>query len=278
VSFEDQEESRSQGEPVELFKFVYGTTPNAFHAYTNAEKSITHAGVTYEPIPIVRNEIRASGTLDKAALTVRVPINAEIAELFRVYPPGQVVTLIVRQGHANDTAGEFLVAWSGRVLSGKREGSETVFTCEPISTSMRRTGLRQNYQYGCRHALYGPACKASKPAATLEVVSVIVTATRITLNEGWNGSFPVAGFVGGMVEWDTARGREFRSILKIENAGKTLVLTGPTTDFAAGDPLDVVLGCPHDLASCETLHDNVVNFGGFPWIPTENPINKNPFS
>jgi hypothetical protein len=43
------------------------------------------------------------------------------------------------------------------------------------------------------------------------------------------------------------------------------------------DPIDVVLGCNHQLyaadgGDCEGLHDNVLNFGGFRWIPTKNPI------
>ena len=38
----------------------------------------------------------------------------------------------------------------------------------------------------------------------------------------------------------------------------------------------VYLGCPHTLEGCETIHDNVVNYGGHPFIPVaSNPIGKN---
>src|SRR5690606_25380278 len=137
-----------------------------FYAYTDAETAVVFEGITYVPIPISRSAVKASGTLDKSALKVSVPINAEIAELFRIYPPAQVVTLVIRQGHIGDPDSEFLVHWSGRVLSTERKDSECEFSCEPIATSMRRTGLRRHYQIGCPHVLYGPRCRASKALAT----------------------------------------------------------------------------------------------------------------
>lgn len=285
MSFAGQETSRFAGQPVDLFMFRYGSAPNAFFAYTDAEEPVSFGGVEYTPLTISRGNINASGTLDKSALTLNCPINAGISEIFRVYPPGQPINLIIRQGHLNDPDNEYLVIWTGRVLQCKREGSEAQLTCEPIATSMRRSGLRRNYQLSCPHVLYGPQCKASKLAATIvQQVINIPSDARITLTDGWSGVINPIKYIGGMVEWSNSPGKESRTILRIINA-KTLVLSGPCTGLTAGTMIDVILGCNHQLGAgpqpdgdCGPLHANYNNFGGDPWIPTDNPINTNPFN
>ena len=284
MTFAAHEESRALGEPVDLYYFKYGSAANAFYAYTDAEQEITHDGVVYQPVTIKRGNFTASGTLDKSVLTVNCPINLGIVDLFRVYPPGQVVTLIIRQGHVNDPDVDYPVIWTGRVIQCERDGSEATLSCEPVATSMRRAGLRRNYQLSCPHVLYGPQCKASKLAATLSTQVINLTGTRITLQDAWSGSINPVKYIGGLVEWSTGAGRESRTILRIIDL-KTLVLSGPTTGIVAGQMIDVILGCNHQMGvgpqpngDCLPLHNNIHNFGGQAWIPTANPINTNPFN
>lgn len=277
MTFAQREESRHQGQPVELYLFRFGVTPNAFYAYTNAEVPITFGGVTYNPVPISRNAITASGTLDKSALKLSMPINTDIAELFRVYPPAQVVTLILRQGHRDDPDSEFLVSWTGRVLGTDRDGSEIELTCEPIAASMRRTGLRRHYQIGCPHVLYGKRCKANKTAATIQRDALVVSGNTVDLALGWNGPISYQKYIGGLLEWDGPYGPEARTILRVIDDVR-LYLSGPLPGLRAGMDVRVVLGCNHQTSDCQNLHANINNYGGQPYIPTKNPINTNPFS
>lgn len=270
MSFSGVEMSRADGMPVELFLFRYGTGSTNYYAYTNAEQAITHLGITYVPVPIGRDSLKSSGTLDKAALTVDMAVELELAELFRIYPPSQVVSLIIRQGHANDPAAEFPVAWSGRVLGGSREGSVFSATCEPVATSMRRPGLRRNYQYGCPHVLYGTSCRANKAAATSSATVSSVTSNRVTLTSSWASSGLKPKYAGGIISW-TAGGRtEIRTILRVST--DTLTCSGALSGMSAGMTVSVILGCNRTMDDCGTLHSNINNFGGQPWIPTKNPI------
>ncbi|PZQ95189.1 MAG: hypothetical protein DI533_20270 [Cereibacter sphaeroides] len=289
MTFAAHEESRFRGEPVDLYLFRYGSAANAFFAYTDAERAITVGGIQYEPTTIKRGNFQSSGTLDKQTLTVNTPINTGISNLFRVYPPGQVVSLVIRQGHANDDDNQFLVIWSGRVLSCERDGSEAALSCESSATSMKRSMLRRNYQLSCPHVLYGPECRANKLAATSQHQIISLTGTRVTLQDGWSGSTPPAKYVGGMIEWSVGGNKEQRTILNVYD-DKTLSLAGPTTGLIAGQQIDVIKGCNHfwtfnsdgttneAQTDCISVHNNANNYGGDPWIPTENPINKNPFN
>src|SRR5688572_2208002 len=102
MTFASREESRSLGEPITLFHFQYGDETDHYFGYTDAEEQITNSAKVYMPTPFIMGAVRSSGTLDKQSVEVRTPQNVELAELFRLYPPSQVVTLVVRQGHIGD--------------------------------------------------------------------------------------------------------------------------------------------------------------------------------
>jgi hypothetical protein len=275
MTFAGREQSRQRGEPFVLYYFRYGTHANSFHAFTDAEAPIVAPGsfefepVTYTPEAIERSAITSSGTLDKASLNIVVPRDNPLAGLFVAYPPSQVVTAIIRQGHLGAT--EYPVAWSGRVVAMKFDGSAAELSCEPVATSMRRNGLRRHYQYGCPHVLYGDDCKASKAAATVSRTIAGALANRIFMPSEWNAAPPVK-YIGGLVEWQTAAGNvELRTILWIDNETE-LVLNGPATGAFTGVTVHVSLGCNRHMNDCELLHDNIQNFGGQPWIPLVHPL------
>lgn len=276
MSYPDYEGSREDGNPVQCFKFQYGTEAGEYYAYTNHTDEVTIDSIVYEPVPIQRGSIESNGTLDKSALRINTDIGTELAEIFRIYPPAAVVQLTIREGHIGDPDAAFVVTWAGRVVAAQRQGSELVLSGEPVSTSLRRPGLRACYQYGCRHVLYGTKCQANKAAATVSATVDSVDGATVTLVAGWEGAFDPAKFLRGMIEWPAAGGStERRSIIRI--SGDVLSLSGIATGLAASDPVDVVLGCNHKAyaeqgGDCQPLHNNIVNFGGEPWIPTVNPI------
>lgn len=280
MSHDTYENSVAAGQPVQLFQFIYGGETGEYYAYTDHSEELTidHGGgpITYSPVPIERSEINSNGTLDKSAIRVNTDIGTALAELFRVYPPPQTVSLIIRQGHIGDPDTEFLTIWAGRVVSNGREHGELVLSGEPVSTSLRRPGLRRHYQIGCPHQLYGPQCQADKPSKTVASTVSAISGATVTLPGGWNGAFAAEKFLGGLFEWEVPTGStDRRTILRI--TGNVLSLSGLPTNLAVTDPVDVILGCNHiayaeDGGDCQPLHDNIVNYGGCRWIPTQNPI------
>ncbi len=280
------------GNPVQLYRFDYGLLAAERLAYTSHTEAITvdHGApvgsVTYEPVPITRGNVVSNGTLDQQAIKIEMDIGTELAELFRIYPPSSVVSLVIYEGHLDDPDGEYVVIWSGRVVAAGRNGSRLEISGEPIATQMRRPGLRRHYQYGCPLILYGEdlgigTCQASKAAATVSATVTAINGTVITLSSGWEYGLDPAKFVRGNVEWTpTGRSTEYRTILRV--SGDDLSLAGIPNDLEVGDLIDVVLGCNHrafaaDGGDCEGLHDALPSYGGHPFIPTVNVINKNPY-
>ena len=283
MTFPAYEGSREDGDPIQLFLFRWGAGGEGErYAYTDHTEELTvdHGGsvgeVTYEPVPIERSNIESNGTLDKTALRINTDIGTGLAELFRVYPPPGVVNLVIRQGHVSDEDSEFVVTWVGRVVAAKRQGSELALSGEPISTSMRRPGLRATYGYGCRHVLYGPHCQADKPSKTVSATVAAIVGATIELAPGWEGAFDPGKFLRGVIEWPSEGGTtDSRMITRV--SGDTLSLSGIPNGLSVSDSVDVVLGCNHKAyaeqgGDCLPLHDNILNYGGFPTIPTKNPI------
>jgi hypothetical protein len=285
MAYADYQSSREGGNPVQLFLFRYGTETAEYYAYTDHTEELTvdHGGslgiITYAPVPIERDAITSNGTLDKSAIKLNTDVGTDLAEIFRVYPPAAVVTLTIYEGHLDDTDEEYVVTWAGRVITASRNGGELQLSGEPVSTSMRRPGLRYHYQYGCPKALYSTGvlgCNADKAAATVTAAVASITGATVTLSPGWEGAFDPTKFLGGLLEWTPAGGStDRRTILRV--SGDTLSLSGVPRNLAVSDSVNVVLGCNHDAftadgGDCQGLHDNLLNYGGCKWIPTKNPI------
>lgn len=280
MTFENYETSRQKGQPVFLYMFEYDDGVLRQFAYTDHEQDIPApattdlTGVTFQAVPIAHDSPKASGSLDKATFSITMAHDTTLAQKFRNYPPGKVVNVTVWQMHIEDASQECLVVWIGRLTSCSFDGTEASIACEPISTSLRRPALRRNYQLGCPHMLYEGQCGASKSAGTLVNRAVISVAGNIVvLAAGWKASpHPQDAYLGGMVEWEDATGAIVqRKILRIES-GSTFFLSGPATGLTAGMSTSVVVGCNHQRDHCNSVHNNIGNFGGQPYIPTKSPF------
>lgn len=277
MTFAARESSRHTGQPIDLYEFRYGPEADSVVRHTNIAQGYSFGGNLFSPLPIMRGDVVASGNLDNTTMRITMPEDSFIAGLYNGEPPSNVITLIIRQGHLADA--DFKVVWSGKLLNGSfNESNEIELDCEPISSSLRRSGLTQDYQYACPHVLYGPMCRASRPAATITVVVTTVDGPVLTLPTGWATEARRSKYLGGIAEWTNAAGRaERRGIVRVGGA-QTLVLSSESSGLVNGMTVSLVLGCNHqhgmsDLdGDCLNLHNNLLNFGGEWEIPSKNPV------
>lgn len=252
------------------------------YAFTNAETAITRAGITYQPWPIKHSDISTTGSLDKSDITITMATGSGLESEFIGYPPAQVINLTIFQGHMDDVPSlvDYPAQWLGRVTAPEFKDNEVAFNCVPVSASIQRPGLRRNYQLGCPHVLYGSACRANKPAATVQRTVGSITRNRVTFTAALgDGVILPPSYGGGLLEWTAESGRkEIRTIVKVSTDGTEITVRGILRGLLPGMTPDVVLGCPRTMAGCTELHGNILNFGGQPFIPLENPLSlKNHF-
>jgi len=202
--------------------------------------------------------------IERTQMKISVPRDAPVVQDFIQFPPTEVMTMTLYRQHLDDVDNEFAVIWQGRVLSAEWQGSKATMSCEPVFTSLKRPGLRRKMQGQCPHVLYGTQCRlnnqAFKTTGTISGINNnVITATE------WAG-FADGSFVGGYVEFGTER----RAI--IGHVGANLTLNASLTDIVVTDSVDAFLGCAHDLNDCINKFNNVVNYGGFPFVPGRNPF------
>lgn len=268
MSYDAYETTVADGRPYFLYLFAAGAEAWRFAAL---EAEVARMGETWTPSAIGHGAVTQSGDPRRVDVTVAFPISDPFARRF-LGPPGDPVSLTIFRGHAHDPSGETVAWWKGRVVSGRAEGERILLRCESLFTSMRRQGVRAKYQRTCRHALYHGGCRLRledwRVPAT--VTAIGVDPVRITVPEaaaqadGW--------WRGGILKHGDAMGFVLR------HAGDALTLSARMPELeeavaAHGSAaVEIAPGCDLTRATCDAKFGNVLNFGGFPFIPGRNPF------
>lgn len=242
------------------------------YAFTDSETPITRGGITFQPWPIEHGDISTTGTLDKSDLDVTMALGSGFENEFNGFPPSQVVNLTIFQGQMDDEPSltDYPALWVGRVASPRFTDNEAIYGCVPVSTSIKRPGLRRNYQIGCPHVLYGSACRANKGRATMALTVSNASRGTITFSAVPNHE----RYRGGLLVWTNDAGRqEVRTI--VGSTDQTLRVRGGTSGLEVGAIVSASWGCDHTMGErgC-ALHDNIFNFGGQFAMPEENPLSQ----
>lgn len=259
----------------ELYRFIQG---QQVWTYTSGDTAIAHDGEIYTPIPIGRTEIEQAAEINRAAISVALPRDNPIAAMFLAYSPDAVTALTVFRKEA----GMVTVAWKGRVVAAKANGSEVVLECESVFTSLRRPGLRARYQRQCRHTLY----RCGVDRGDFAVRSAVDAIDGALISAPAAVTFPAGYFFGGMLESPDG---VLRFIVEHQGALLTLArpIEGLAEQFAAsgygqsygrhygGLAVTLYPGCDRSREICATRFYNIENHGGFPWIPQKNPFDGN---
>ena len=272
MSYSTYEESVQDGDPSYRILITQGSTEYRYTTEPYIVNDNQSPSNTWLPSPIDTSDILQTNEMAKDALKLEFPRDNAVAVTFLGGVPEQITTVKIWRGHAGDVTEEFLVAWAGRVSGVSLDADKVTLDCENIFTSMRRPGLRRRYQTACPFALYGAGCGVSKAAHLITGTATAYSGSTVTVTISPQ---PADGFLtGGMLE--TTDG-VFRFIEKEESGVITLSrpITTLNDDIDVG-PTSVNLypGCNKSMSTCDTKFSNLVNYGGFPWIPRKNPFNS----
>lgn len=264
------------GRPVELYKFTHAAE---VWTYSSVSEDVVYNTETYSRLAIRRSSIGQGSEIAKADMTISCPLSCEISQLFLNGSPEEVVTLTIFRNHVNSDDGP-VVVWKGRVILAKWNGSTCKLTCQSIYSLQKRAGLRRRYTRGCQHVLYGRGCRIEDTEGVSPMdkenfmVPGVVTAigdAAMTLTVSGIDAYLAGEFIAGMVATTTDDVTAvFRFIT--DQAENILTVSTPLLAIAVDDPVYLYLGCSHDLTACNEKFNNLPNYGGFPWMPFENPF------
>jgi len=264
MSFAQKETSNYSAEPISLYEF---TTESKTWRYCSDIDDYTLDGNVYIGVPASDSGMSQSGEAEGDGITITLPRSAEFATLFQgTAPAAEIWATVRRVQHGEQDAP---VHWIGTVSGVKDVGASKVeITCNILTASFNRLGLRLTWGRQCPHALYDRNCRVNKAAFGVAVQVQSLTGVSITapgLNVG-NGYF-----TNGFFEWQLESGLMDRRPIE-SHTGNTIVVLGTADGVRVGDWLMVYPGCARTTAVCDTKFNNLPNYGGIPHLPGKSPF------
>jgi uncharacterized phage protein (TIGR02218 family) len=263
-------EKAIKGSPTEFYHFQRGATH--WH-YTSADAAQIYGSDTYNPTKLKRSAIKQGGGMSAEGLTITLPRDNALALTYIAFPTAEKTSIIIYGRHRNDSDGEVVHLWSGRVKNANFKGAAVELSCESILTTSRAQGLKRSFGANCSHVLYDQTpltCGVIK--AAFESSVTLASAEGVMLTATALGVFAEGYFAGGLLEWQHDGVTEYRMIMASQTGTGLFRLISPLNGLATGDTVKVYPGCNRTTDQCQNRFNNLSNYGGFPYVPVESPF------
>lgn len=272
MTFAPIETSVEGGNVIELYTFIFGTDITRLTSYN---QNIVFDGFTWTATQISRSQLQAAVEDAVNDLKIIMPLDNPIPQQFIANVPGRVGSVKVERAHADDPAEQRVVLFDGFISAVSFDGDlQATITCKPATNVFKRTGPRITYQGLCNHVLYDARCKilrSGDPAGEFKLIGTVISQSGNDIDVAGVTAKGAGFFDGGFIIAPSGGDADARLILS--SSGDTLTLLLPFSVEVLGTSVDVFAGCTHDLAICLSKFDNVINYGGFPFVPRKNPFN-----
>ncbi len=266
MTYDLSEKSTYGGAPVELYQFDREGSQS--WRYTSGDEDVEYLGQTYTSIPITRSRVEQSQDVNRASITVTMGSFEEFIQQFIISPPFARIGLTIRRYHQGSQT-EIIALWTGRIINVFQKESKADIKCESSYSSLQRPTLRRVYSLNCPHLLYGSICQVSQ--TSFETVAALTAINGLTITSPAFGTHADGYYSGGIVESANA-GVVTRRFVS-NHVGNVITVNLPLYNATVGSSVNAYPGCGHNLADCNDKFGNVVNYGGFPYVPEKNPIN-----
>jgi uncharacterized phage protein (TIGR02218 family) len=273
MTFAPYEISTEDSQPIEIYVLTLGTI---VYYYTSSEVDIVVDSITYTALPgLQRNKVTEGRGSGGNALKITMPTTNEFVQKFISIVPGSRAQIEISRVQRLDAGLEKISLFTGYVNSVEylRQGMRAELDVTPATSAFSRPIPRYTYQSLCNHTLYDDQCGVDRTDSTFRADGsvVSVSANEIVVTEA--DSFVDGFFTGGFVEYNF--GEDARLVLK--HVGDTLTLLLPFPFDALGKSVTVFAGCDHSISTCdskfftsEDTGSNVINYGGFAFVPLRN--------
>jgi hypothetical protein len=284
----------------------YDSGSSAFLPYPDGPD----APVAFLSEAIEHDQIRMDGERSAGQVSVSIPMEHPIGQLYAVDTPAVQTWLTLMQWDKVVPGSMPLVVWVGQVVNAEYDETRCRLTLDHLQKVLLRPGLTAKHPRSCGHLLYDAATcgvKADKLAADGywkfredgAVASVSEDGMVVTVPEAANkpdGWFAQGYLTAGgqyteqsgqadhiprsaVADRPIAPGMQvyagYRRAI-VSHQGSTLRLATPMPpgryNLAELARVTLFAGCDGALATCKNKFSNVPRYGGYPYIPIKNPF------
>lgn len=269
MSYNQRESSNYAGEPIYLYEFRLN---DQYWRYSSSAEPVSLGGFVWEPQGVSDDGVKQTGDTTVDALNITLPTSSAVVGLFAGTPPSNAIYITIRRFHIGDP--DAAVCYVGEVMQcNMNTPASSVITCNTLSASLERNGLRMAYTRGCPYAMYDSSCGVNREAFRFDGTIASVGGGKIVVPGA--AAFKDRWFAGGYIEWTDPRfGIERRQIE--EHDGDSLTIFGTVAGIAGGMIIKIFPGCPKTTEACLTRFNNLDNYGGIPSMPARSPFDGKP--
>lgn len=267
MTYSVNDTSTSDGAPVEFYKFI---GPFGEFRYTTSHQEEILADETYIPVAgLSRSAVEIGSIVDTLTTNdIYLPCNDPLVLLYNYGLTPRTLNVIIYRAHRGDNwANDFSIEWTG-IGTGYSVSDDkaTIETASVLQSLMSGNLASVYYQRICNHTLYDQRCKIVRSDYTWSTSVTEVRGAIISVVDDHN----LDGYLTGGTILCNRTGEERNIIINTDNK---LKIGYAFIDLQIGDTVELSLGCDHiRTGDCQFKFNNVANYGGFDFIPVENPF------
>ena len=268
MSFMSEETSKDGSIPIEVYRFKSHET---FWRYNSSSEivSIDEGGENgvqdYIPTLIKRSNIVYTEEIDRIpGITIEMNFDNELVQSLIQAVHESPITLIVGRRHLDSSS--YIIFWQGRIVNTLIEDNfNAKLIGESMLSALQRSVINEYYQIRCRHTLFDEKCTIDKTTySRTGTVSEILSNTEIKIG----GTALVPGYAEN--GFAVCNGYQYRNV--ITNTVNKVYLSKSIPGLEVGDTITVYAGCNRTREVCDERFNNLLNYGGFAFIPEESPF------
>lgn len=255
-------EEATTRQPVELYHIYRGET---HWRYTSGDVAVVHAGQTWQPATISRGQVEYHGDLEISKLAVTFAKTNPAVSAYLANIPVQLAWIEVIKLFRDHDPADPLVLFIGQILKVSLKGSAIQASCEGLEAFLKQQIPKYCYQPECNWSLFDDKCTLDRESWAVTANSVTVEEDGITIISADFLGYSADHYTLGYLEWG-----EWSRL--ITNSTESMIkIAYAIPGLTSGQSVTVYAGCNGLLSTCRDKFDNVVNFGGHPYIPLDNP-------
>lgn len=258
--------------PVWLYRISIGAVDYHFTSrgsdYTtpaNRPSTDYPSGQLWTSAPIIRGEIYQAAAANRSDTWIRMPTLNAAMQAIILNADSSDMSVAIWQGFLGDPDNEFVLQFTGRIVSVERDLLLTTVVCDTALSEAESSSVAQVVQRPCRHAHYftnadGGGCRLT--LADFQTSAPCTAVVGNTLTVPLAALQPDGTYLAGILEYDSVE------YMIIGHTGSTLVVESEALGLAAAVALGttnvlIAPGCQLTPDNCNDF-GNILNFGGFP--------------
>lgn len=262
---------RFSGRPFRLYTFTTGATVLRL---TDRDRAVTWESNSYAARRGLRHgPIPGGASAQRDRLDIWLPRSDALAQALLNPDRAPVPTTVtIHRTHEGLADAQAQLVYSGRIDLVSPDRSTLKMTCSSQAADAGRLLLVPITARSCRHVHYGTGCRLDRADFEVSATATGLTGAVLTVTEA--ALQPDGRYLGGLVRFGAALGW-------VENhVGTALTLSAPVdglaAEIAANGTASVAIapGCLRSANVCDDVFDNILNFGGFPYTPAQQPYGK----